>query len=417
MISHFFPPVASIVIVIKFMCVTFLIAIAFFVGEISSQTCPQIILPPYAKFLQGKPCPTYTGARCYLTCEVNFDMIGSCFRTCGQSGQWSGVNIICTRPSVQCPPLQIPPGVILKSGCQNMAGFSCEFGCASGSPPTGAANIYCQVSGQWSGPVPSCGSGPIGIPCPQIPPPPDGAFATGSCPVAGSQTCTVVCNPGFAPTPSPSITCGTNGAWSGPVPQCSPLAQCPPVQIDNGYVAVGTCGQAASSPGATCSLICNTGFSASGPTQIQCTRAGWSPPVPKCSQASCPPLNAPINGQILGQCIPGLQGQICRFRCLPGFKIQGADSLTCSGGRWSGSPPTCVLAGCAPLPVPQGGLWKFGNTYQPNFECPGDVGSVCELLCANGFVIQGASTTRCISDSFNTLRWDPIPTPTCAAAG
>lgn len=296
-----------------------------------------------------------------------------------------------------------------------MAGFSCEFGCISGSAPTGAATIFCQVNGQWSASVPTCGSRPIS--CPQIPPPLDGAFLTGSCPASGTQTCTVVCNPGFAPTPSPSITCGANGAWSGPVPRCSPLAQCPPVEIANGFVAVGTCDRAASPIGATCSLLCNSGFSASGSTQIQCTRAGWSPPVPKCTPASCPPLNAPINGQILGQCIPGLEGQICRFRCLPGFKIQGSDSLSCNGGKWSQSSPTCLLSGCSPLPVPQGGLWRVGNTLQPNFECPGDVGSVCQLICANGFSIQGPSTTRCITDSFNSLRWDPIPTPTCVASG
>lgn len=392
MISHFFPPITSIVIVIKFMfmfmfmflCVTFLTAITFFVGEISSQTCPQIILPPYARFLQGQPCPTYTGARCYLTCEVNFDMIGSCFRTCGGSGEWSGVKIICTRPSVQCAPLEVPPGVILKSGCQNMAGFSCEFGCGSGSAPIGPSNIYCQVNGQWSGPVPSCGSNPTSVPCPQIPAPlngifttvssspSNGIFTTVSCPVPGSRTCTVVCNPGFAPTPSPSITCGMNGAWSGPVPQCSPTVQCAPVRIENGYVVSGSCSLSASSLGSTCSLICNTGFSASGSTQLQCTRTGWSPSVPKCNRVSCPSLNAPINGQILGQCIPGLEGQTCQFRCLPGFKIQGTDSLTCIAGKWSGSPPLCSLSGCAPLPVPQGGLWRVGNTYQPNFECPGN---------------------------------------------
>ena len=391
---------------------------ATFVTLTVSQTCPPIILPPYAKFLQGQPCPTYTGARCYLTCELNFDMIGSCFRTCGQSGLWSGVNIICTRPSVQCPPLQIPPGVILKSGCQNMAGFSCEFGCASGAPPAGPANIYCQVSGQWSGTVPTCGSGPIGLSCPPVPPPANGVFSSGSCPPTdGTPTCTVMCNPGFNPSPTPLITCGANGAWSGPVPQCVPSISCPAVTLDNGFVAVGTCGQSQSVPGSSCSLVCNIGYSASGPTQLLCTNNGWLPPPPKCNQASCPPLNAPLNGQILGQCIPGLPGQMCRFRCLPGFKIQGGDTLTCTNGKWSGTPPSCTLEGCAPLPVPQGGLWRFGNSYQPNFECPGSIGSVCELICGNGFILQGPSTTKCISDSFNVLRWDPVPTPTCAAGG
>lgn len=383
-----------------------------------SQTCPQIILPPYAKFLQGQPCPTYTGARCYLTCELNFDLIGSCFRTCGQSGQWSGVNIICTRPSVTCPPLQIPPGVILKSGCQNMAGFSCEFGCASGSPPIGPANIYCQVSGLWSGPVPSCRTDPV-YSCPPLPPPVNGRFTTGSCPAPGNKdpVCTIACNPGYNPSPSPIITCGTNGAWSGPVPQCLPIIQCPVLTIENGFINVGNCGQAPSVPGATCGLMCNTGYSATGPTQLQCTNNGWLPPPPKCNPSSCPPLNAPLNGQISGQCIPGLPGRICQFRCLPGFKIQGSDTLTCTNGKWSGTTPTCILAGCAPLPVPQGGLWKFGNVYQPNFECPGDLGSVCELICGNGFILQGAAATRCVSDGSNVLRWDPVPTPTCAPAG
>lgn len=133
--------------------------------------CQQIILPPYAKFLYGTPCNGMIGSRCYLTCQPGYDLIGSCFRVCGQDRRWSGSEMLCVRPAITCPPLNINNNIRILSGCQNMAGFSCILGCKTGGQPM--ANglplrngmIFCQVEGRWSTDpmMVTCGAGGAGM--------------------------------------------------------------------------------------------------------------------------------------------------------------------------------------------------------------------------------------------------------------
>jgi hypothetical protein len=97
---------------------------------VPGRSCPPIELPPYARYLRG-PCQTNIGARCYITCNQGFDLIGSCFKVCGQDGKWSGSPMFCTKSSITCPPLDFTsyPGLRIVSGCQNMAGFLCMVSC------------------------------------------------------------------------------------------------------------------------------------------------------------------------------------------------------------------------------------------------------------------------------------------------
>ena len=97
---------------------------------IPGQSCPPIELPPYARFLRGE-CMTTVGSRCYLTCNPGFDLIGSCFKVCGQDGRWSGSPMFCTQSAITCNPFDLTayPGAKILSGCQNMAGFLCMLTC------------------------------------------------------------------------------------------------------------------------------------------------------------------------------------------------------------------------------------------------------------------------------------------------
>lgn len=165
----------------------------------ASAQCPTLTLPPYGRFLRG-PCNSVFGAECYIGCQPGFDLIGSCYRVCDNSGKWSGSPTACVRMSLLCPRLQLAPDVVLTSGCQNSAGFECTFACSSGAL-IGVDRIYCQQDGQWSGPAPTCTGGTTANPttgpnCPVVYAPLNGQLAGGACNTAIGSVCAVTCNQG-----------------------------------------------------------------------------------------------------------------------------------------------------------------------------------------------------------------------------
>ena len=231
----------------------FLTLISNYVPRVRCQQqlqCPAINLPPYGRYLRGQ-CLTSFGSACYVGCQPNFDLLGSCYRVCGNNGSWTGVPVACVRTSIQCPRIVLPQNVMLMSGCQNNAGFECTFGCVAGTL-NGYNSIFCQVNGQWSGPVPSCVGGGT-FPPTQTPP----------------------------PTPPPT-----------PTPQCQQLY--PPL---NGNFLGGLCTR---NVGAQCTVVCSQGFRISGTNPVVCLATGWSSPLAQCTQSiGCPPLAKPVNGKLL----------------------------------------------------------------------------------------------------------------------
>lgn len=372
--------------------------------------CNPINLPPYGIYLRG-PCPTYTGSICYIGCEPNFDLLGSCFRICGNNGSWSGVPVSCIRSSIQCPRLDLSGGVQLISGCQNMAGFQCDFGCPAGTL-SGPRSIYCQITGQWSAQVPSCQAGQVTTQptygCYQLYPPQNGFFTAGVCSTNVGSNCQVTCDQGYLISGTNPIQCLSSG-WSAPVPQCLETYRptCPslPLPLNGNYL--GTCTTFAQ-PGQTCTFNCNTGYQLTGQATLSCGPTGaWSPAVPpRCDSFSCTVMNPPVNGQISGQCIPGVAGEQCSFNCFPGYRLVGNAVLTCqSNGQWSGQPPTCEADGCGNLAVPIGGFWETGGSITLT-PCPGTPGATCTLICSQGYVLQGQATTSCQSTG-SVYQWAP----------
>ncbi|KAI1278733.1 E-selectin [Halotydeus destructor] len=320
---------------------------------------------------------------------------------------------MCVNLAVQCPELSLSSNIQLVNGCQNNAGYQCVFRCVTGTL-MGPSSIYCQVNGQWSGLVPSCstpattGAPP---PCAQLTAPSNGNFIGTCSPVLGSN-CQIQCNQGFNLAGTNSIQCTATG-WSAPLPQCIQRINCPALSAPLNGGNSGMCAQ--SLPGQTCSFTCNTGFSLSGQATLTCGQAGtWSGQAPVCIATGCPAQNPPANGQISGQCIPGIANQVCIFNCFPGYRISGNRELTCQGGQWNGAPPTCVPDGCGTLVVPLGGFFTANGavTLTP---CPGLLGSICNLICSQGYAVQGSTTTRC-QQVGNVNQWSPQP-GTCIRTG
>jgi len=76
--------------------------------------------------------------------------------------------------------------------------------------------------------------------------------------------------------------------------------------------------------------------------------------------------------------------EICRVQyvCDPGYQMVGYPDILCYNGKWSGSPPECLLVQCPPLTPPTNGNMTFVGDAPPNA-----LYSIAEFTCNDGFEI------------------------------
>jgi hypothetical protein len=274
----------------------------------------------------------------------------------------------------------VTPGVTC-----NGNGFNsqCTVTCEGDLKPRNET-IVCGQDGEWDPPITSlaCGAFPSGPECER------GVFTRsdngkfqGFCdPGKANQICTLFCDAGFQVLGNPVRKCiqtGPNDAhWDNRVPPyCVPVF-CQGLTAPANSYANGRC--AIATPGETCTFSCNPGY-VLGPIGVNptltCNEDGqWSGEVPVCSGKTCPSIRPPNGVLMNGICTPGKEGDICSFRCVSGYSLQGLPNVICNGdGSWSGPPPICVTpSGATPPPLP--GYPPSGTQRPP--PIPGRPGTV-----------------------------------------
>ncbi|XP_035675199.1 E-selectin-like [Branchiostoma floridae] len=151
--------------------------------------------------------------------------------------------------------------------------------------------------------------------------------------------------------------------------------------------------------GAYCN--CMRGFSGSC-----CQRRMDSPLLPDIlfrPGVTCPPLDAPSNGQISGDGM--IPGDEVHFSCDPGYSLLGSSSATCqSDGSWSKNRPICQRSSCPALPVVQHGSMYGSMT----------IGSTMTFSCLDGYTLSGPSSITCTGAPNGQGVWS-AQSPTCTA--
>ncbi|XP_010632290.1 P-selectin [Fukomys damarensis] len=158
-----------------------------------------------------------------------------------------------------------------------------------------------------------------------------------------------------------------------------------------------------------CTFHCAEGYTLDGPSETKCLASGiWTNQPARCVAVQCQHLEAPGSGTM--DCVhplaPFAYGSSCKFRCQPGYRVRGLDTLRCAGsGQWTASLPVCEAITCRPLESPvHGGMdcSPPSGAFQYNTSC--------SFHCAEGFMLSGADVLRC-SDSGE---WT-APAPVCQA--
>ncbi|XP_078678345.1 uncharacterized protein LOC144914402, partial [Branchiostoma floridae x Branchiostoma belcheri] len=308
--------------------------------------------------------------------------------TCACNSGYSGDGFTCTARS--CPPLTAPTnGATSPPGPHYFDKDVVTFTCNQGYKLNGATTAVCQAGSNnnmaWSHPVPTCtdkdecadGSNNCS---------PD-AFCTNT---PGSFTCT--CKAGYSGN---GVTCTDDDECADGSHNCSPYAFCTNTPgsftctCTSGYTGDGffcfsvndqcTSGTHNCSPHAFCTsaagsvtCTCYPGYSGDGVTctdddewadgnnncspHATCTNTngsftctcnpGYIGDGVVCNAVPCPTLTEPVNGA-LSPTGPHYYLNVVTFTCNPGYKLNGATTITCQASSnnnlvWSSPIPTCT---------------------------------------------------------------------------
>ncbi|XP_066271289.1 sushi, von Willebrand factor type A, EGF and pentraxin domain-containing protein 1-like [Branchiostoma lanceolatum] len=327
-----------------------------------------------------------TAARTYqtqvsFTCDSGYDRNGASDATCQADGTWS--RSVPTCEAVTCPTLTAPANGVLNPAGENSYPNTVTLTCDTGYATNGATTFTCQADRTWNFPIPTCRP----VQCPQLTAPVNGELSP---PGATSYPDVVrfACDQGYELVGADSATCQADQTWSEAIPTCR-VAQCRELTAPTNGARTPSTG--ATSYQNTVTFSCNTGYRLNGDTVLTCRADGtWTNAEPTCTAARCQTLTPPANG-VLNPTGANTFPVEVTVTCNTGHERNGTSSVTCqSDGRWSSAVATCTPVQCLPLSAPtNGNLSPAGATSYQN---------VVQFTCDQGYVLNGASSTRCQAD-------------------
>ncbi|XP_049807440.1 P-selectin-like [Schistocerca nitens] len=166
------------------------------------------------------------------------------------------------------------------------------------------------------------------------------------------------------------------------------------------------CSQTFSEIGDECSLICKDGYELSGSATITCTLDGWNGTaglnkIPDCKSCALlkdgkgqywdPPLCSQTHSEI---------GDECSLVCKDGYELSGSATVTCTADGWDGTDGLNNLPECKSC-----GLLKDSDRqYWDPPSCTEtfkEVGDECNLVCRDGYTLNGTATVTCTDDGWS----------------
>ena len=331
-------------------------------------------------------------------CDVGFDLKGRDTRRCLWDGHWEYPLPYCN--PIFCPvPARLNNGVVSghSYGYQDMIQYSCHPGYLL----VGSSIRTCEATAKWNGTDPTCQRISCQVPrniahgmplnvLPQYPP---------------GSTVSYGCDEGYEIKMQRKITCGQDGAWSGPMPRCT-LVHCNAlVNVTNGYVNMTDTVYES-----VAVYSCHEGYRLVGTKRRSCTSSKqWDSSEPECLPLLCPPLSHPENG-FYDESSRQVFTKV-KYGCEAGFNLSGPNETTClSNGTWSHSAPLClpILCGNPALTIQNGRMISTNFSYN----------STIHYVCNSGYEIPGRNTRRCAADKTwegdePTCEpvWCPLPVP------
>lgn len=190
-------------------------------------------------------------------------------------------------------------------------------------------------------------SGLCTLPIPDLPRVSNGRFESNSvAPFQLDDEATLNCDAGYEPNhvTIKVVLDGNQLKWDPATASCNPVVCPDPPMIDHGIID----GHSFTYPNQI-EYSCEVGYILTGHATgiFQCSEKGtWQDDIPQdllCTPVTCPPLYAPLNGQM--QCPSRDYNETAVFTCDAGYKLENASNGTrvcLADGTWSGDDAKCV---------------------------------------------------------------------------
>ncbi|XP_053395795.1 uncharacterized protein LOC123524141 [Mercenaria mercenaria] len=360
----------------------------------------------------------YIGSIILFTCDRGYKMFGSRNITCLNNRQWN------TKPP-RCDPVKCERPVDFVNGyytvnttapCENSSlenlHYPCEIiaHCNTGYVLRDSKTMYCDDTGVWSLPKPTCDE----IQCQYPGPFPHGnytffqRYAALIKRVKYGTKISVNCDIGYSYSGPKSRTCGIDGNWSGNAPACTIITCSLPRNITNGNYIFQNLSRVsdvkAIEYGVSVFIKCNNGYRNTGPRYQTCTsNMTWSGGPASCTVIKCEhPEDETVKNVFYilktGDNFTYGNANISEsitVVCRTGFTLSsGSSTRTClSNGTWSDQDIECSAVTC-PIPKQSGDVTNLTSFNKP-------YNSTIRVLCHRG-ILRGQAIQRCNEQG----KWD-----------
>ncbi|XP_026223303.1 sushi, von Willebrand factor type A, EGF and pentraxin domain-containing protein 1-like isoform X2 [Anabas testudineus] len=304
------------------------------------QTCPRPVPGPNMNVKGNKMLLEKfpDGTKASFACDVGYtSAAGSPVVTCA-AGSWSPVTLKCERKNCG------PAGEVTDGHVDYPEGT--EFGdkavitCFTGFTLVGESERICGDHG-WSGRLPDCEV----VTCDPPPEIVNGAFTPSKDSYVYLDVVQYSCEKYYTLIGSKTRTCSEDGTFKPDPPACVDQ-NCPrPVPGPNMNVKENIFYLEKFPDGTKVSFACDVGYtSAAGSPVVTCAAGSWSPVTLRCKKKSCGLAGKVTNGRI--DYPKGKEfGDKAVIVCDSGYTLAGASEITCGDQGWSGSLPICEASG------------------------------------------------------------------------
>nr|XP_028707486.1 complement factor H isoform X4 [Macaca mulatta] len=240
--------------------------------------------------------------------------------------------------------------------------------------------------------------------CKELPPRKNTEILTGSWPdhtyPEGTEAI-YKCRPGYRSLGNIVMVC-RKGEWVAlnPLKKCQKRPCGHPGDTPFGYFSL--IGGNVFEYGVKAVYTCNEGYQLLGEINYrECDTDGWTNDIPICEVVKCLPVKPPENGKIIsGAMEPDREyyfGQVVRFACNSGYKIEGDNEMHCSeDGVWSKEKPKCVEISCKSPDVIHGSPISQKIIYKENERF--------QYKCNMGYEYSERGDSVCTESG-----WHPLP--------